>query len=68
VLAEAGLIQRERRGRVTWCKLDPAGMRSASVWMQGFGQFGGHRDGHALGRGHRNSCVSSNSKCTGCNR
>ena len=39
VLAEAGLIQQERRGRVTWCKLDPDGMRAASVWMQGFGQF-----------------------------
>lgn len=39
VLAEAGLIQQERRGRVTWCKLDPDGMRGASVWMQGFGQF-----------------------------
>jgi DNA-binding transcriptional ArsR family regulator len=39
VLAEAGLIQQERRGRVTWCKLDPDAMREASVWMQGFGQF-----------------------------
>jgi DNA-binding transcriptional ArsR family regulator len=39
VLAEAGLIQQERRGRVTWCKLDPDAMRAASVWMQGFGQF-----------------------------
>ena len=39
VLAGAGLISRERRGRVIWCKLDPDAMRSASVWMQGFGQF-----------------------------
>jgi DNA-binding transcriptional ArsR family regulator len=39
ILAEAGLIARERRGRVIWCKLDPAGLRAASVWMQGFGQF-----------------------------
>lgn len=39
VLAEAGLIQRERRGRVTWCKLDPGALRAASIWMQGFGQF-----------------------------
>ena len=39
VLAAAGLIRQERRGRITWCKLDPGGMRSASVWMQGFGQF-----------------------------
>ncbi|MDB6178009.1 metalloregulator ArsR/SmtB family transcription factor [Paracoccus sp. Z330] len=39
VLAAAGLIRQERRGRITWCMLDPEGMRSASVWMQGFGQF-----------------------------
>jgi DNA-binding transcriptional ArsR family regulator len=39
VLAEAGLIARERRGRVIWCKLDPDALRAASVWMQGFGQF-----------------------------
>ena len=39
VLAAAGLIRQERRGRITWCKLDPDGMRQASVWMQGFGQF-----------------------------
>jgi DNA-binding transcriptional ArsR family regulator len=39
VLTEAGLIRREKRGRVTWCKLDPDAMRDASVWMQAFGQF-----------------------------
>ncbi|RJL01836.1 ArsR family transcriptional regulator [Paracoccus aestuarii] len=39
VLAAAGLIRQERRGRITWCKLDPDGMRAASIWMQGFGQF-----------------------------
>jgi DNA-binding transcriptional ArsR family regulator len=39
VLADAGLITRERRGRVIWCKLDPDALRAASVWMQGFGQF-----------------------------
>lgn len=39
VLAEAGLISRERRGRVTWCRLEPDGLRPAAVWMQGFGQF-----------------------------
>lgn len=38
-LATAGLIRQERRGRITWCKLDPDGMRAASVWMRGFGQF-----------------------------
>ena len=39
VLADAGLISRERRGRVIWCKLEPDAMRTALVWMQGFGQF-----------------------------
>lgn len=39
VLATAGLIRQERRGRINWCMLDPEGMRMASVWMQGFGQF-----------------------------
>ena len=39
ILAAAGLISQEKRGRVKWCKLDPDAMKSASVWMQGFGQF-----------------------------
>lgn len=39
ILAGAGLIAQERRGRVTWCKLDPDALKDASVWMQGFGQF-----------------------------
>jgi DNA-binding transcriptional ArsR family regulator len=39
VLTDAGLISREKRGRVIWCKLEPDAMRAASVWMQGFGQF-----------------------------
>ena len=39
VLMRAGLILQERRGRVTWCKLDPDALGPASVWMQGFGQF-----------------------------
>jgi DNA-binding transcriptional ArsR family regulator len=39
VLTTAGLITQEKRGRVKWCKLDPDAMRTASVWMQGFGQF-----------------------------
>ena len=39
VLAEAGLISREKRGRVIWCKLEPDALRAGSVWMQGFGQF-----------------------------
>lgn len=39
ILAEAGLISREKRGRVIWCKLEPDSLRLATVWMQGFGQF-----------------------------
>lgn len=39
ILAAAGLIVQERRGRIVWCKLDPAALREASVWIQGFGQF-----------------------------
>ena len=39
VLTEAGLIRREKRGRVTWCKLDPDALRDASIWMQAFGQY-----------------------------
>jgi DNA-binding transcriptional ArsR family regulator len=39
VLAAAGLISQERRGRVKWCRLEPDALRAASVWMQGFGQF-----------------------------
>lgn len=39
VLAEAGLIAQERRGRINWCKLLPDGMREASVWMAAFGMI-----------------------------
>ena len=39
ILAAAGLIAQEKRGRVKWCKLEPDAMKAASVWMQGFGQF-----------------------------
>lgn len=39
ILAAAGLISQEKRGRVKWCKLEPDALRDASVWMQGFGQF-----------------------------
>jgi DNA-binding transcriptional ArsR family regulator len=39
ILADAGLITRERRGRVIWCKLEPDALRAASVWMQSFGLF-----------------------------
>jgi len=39
VLADAGLISQEKRGRVKWCKLEPDALRATTVWMQGFGQF-----------------------------
>lgn len=39
VLMRAGLITQEKRGRVTWCKLETEAMRDASIWMQSFGQF-----------------------------
>lgn len=39
ILTRAGLIAQEKRGRVKWCKLQPDALRSASVWMQSFGQF-----------------------------
>jgi DNA-binding transcriptional ArsR family regulator len=39
VLASAGLIRQDKRGRITWCQIDLDGLRSASIWMQGFGQF-----------------------------
>lgn len=37
VLAAAGLISQEQRGRVRWCKLEPDALREASAWMKGFG-------------------------------
>jgi DNA-binding transcriptional ArsR family regulator len=39
ILAAAGLITQEKRGRVKWCKLEPDALKGASVWMQSFGQF-----------------------------
>ena len=39
ILSKAGLITQEKRGRVNWCKLEPDGLRHASVWMLSFGQF-----------------------------
>ena len=39
ILSKAGLITQEKRGRVNWCKLEPDGLRDASVWMLSFGQF-----------------------------
>ena len=38
ILTRAGLISRDRRGRVTWCRLEPDSLRDAAIWMQTFGQ------------------------------
>ena len=39
ILSKAGLIKKEKSGRVKWCQLDPNAMKVASIWMEGFGQF-----------------------------
>jgi len=39
ILADAGLISQEKRGRVKWCKLEPDALRDAAVWMKGLGQM-----------------------------
>ena len=39
ILAEAGLISQEKRGRLKWCKLEPAAMHGAITWIQSFGQL-----------------------------
>jgi len=39
ILAQAGLISQDKRGRVKWCQLEPDAMRAASIWMHAFGQF-----------------------------
>lgn len=39
VLAAAGLISQEQRGRVKWCRLEPDALRAASTWMKGFGMM-----------------------------
>ncbi|MGR3483970.1 MAG: ArsR/SmtB family transcription factor [Paracoccaceae bacterium] len=38
VLSAAGLIVQDRRGRITWCRIEPSGLRAACVWMRAFGQ------------------------------
>ena len=36
VLAEAGLISQEKRGRLKWCKLEPDALREAGVRADGW--------------------------------
>ncbi|QFS81415.1 Transcriptional repressor SdpR [Roseivivax sp. THAF40] len=38
ILAGAGLISQDKRGRLKWCQLEPDALREAAVWMQSFGQ------------------------------
>jgi DNA-binding transcriptional ArsR family regulator len=33
VLERAGLVEREKRGRTVWCRLNPSPLRPASEWM-----------------------------------
>jgi DNA-binding transcriptional ArsR family regulator len=39
ILGRAGLVSQLRDGRVRTCRLEPDGLASAFVWMQGFGAF-----------------------------
>jgi DNA-binding transcriptional ArsR family regulator len=43
VLEEAGLVQRERDGRVSRCELDAAPMRDAAEWLGRYRAFWGGR-------------------------
>ena len=39
VLAAAGLVAREKRGRVHWCRLTPAPLAAADGWIGGYREF-----------------------------
>jgi DNA-binding transcriptional ArsR family regulator len=39
VLAAAGLVSREKRGRVQWCRLTAAPMKAADEWLGGYRAF-----------------------------
>ncbi len=41
ILARAGLVRQEKRGRIKWCGLNPDALKDASIWIEGFGQFEG---------------------------
>jgi DNA-binding transcriptional ArsR family regulator len=43
VLEGAGLVQRERDGRVSRCELDAGPMRDASEWLERYRRFWGDR-------------------------
>lgn len=39
VLVDAGLVTREKRGRVHWCRLTPTPMKAAEEWLGGYREF-----------------------------
>lgn len=39
VLERAGLLTRQKRGRVTWCRLNPTPMRDAAGWLAHYQHF-----------------------------
>jgi DNA-binding transcriptional ArsR family regulator len=39
VLAGAGLVAREKRGRVQWCRLTATPMKAADEWLGGYRDF-----------------------------
>jgi DNA-binding transcriptional ArsR family regulator len=39
VLAAAGLVAQEKRGRVNWCHLAAAPMKAADEWLGGYREF-----------------------------
>lgn len=39
ILVRAGLVSQRAEGRVRTCRLEPHGLASAFVWMNGFGGF-----------------------------
>jgi DNA-binding transcriptional ArsR family regulator len=39
VLSSAGLVTREKRGRVHWCRLTATPMRAAGDWLGGYREF-----------------------------
>jgi DNA-binding transcriptional ArsR family regulator len=39
VLVDAGLVTREKRGRVQWCSLAAAPLKAADEWLGGYREF-----------------------------
>jgi hypothetical protein len=39
VLADAGLVEREKVGRTVQCRLDPAPLRAAQAWIARYEKF-----------------------------